>query len=135
MQKGTIAHGALNPIVPPGVYIADPEPRVMPDGRIYVYGSRDVPRYTWRSKAYHVLSSDNMTHWNLEQFSFATEGPGKQTDYTDRVLYAPDCIYHNGQYYLYYCLAGDKTDDEGVAVSDSPYGPFRNGRVIKGAKV
>ena len=75
-----------------------------------------------------------MTHWNLEQFSFATEGPGKQTDYTDRVLYAPDCIYHNGQYYLYYCLAGDKTDDEGVAVSDSPYGPFRNGRVIKGAE-
>ena len=34
---------ALNPIVPPGLYIADPEPRLMPDGRIYVYGSRDVP--------------------------------------------------------------------------------------------
>ena len=66
VQKGIIAHGALNPIVPPGVYIADPEPRVMPDGRIYVYGSRDVPRYTWCSKAYHVLSSDDMTHWILE---------------------------------------------------------------------
>lgn len=38
----------------------------MPDGRIYVYGSRDVPRYTWCSKAYHVLSSDDMTHWILE---------------------------------------------------------------------
>ena len=34
---------ALNPIVPPGVYIADLESRLMPDGRIYVYGSRDVP--------------------------------------------------------------------------------------------
>lgn len=33
----------LNPIAPPGVYIADPEVRQMPDGRIYVYGSRDEP--------------------------------------------------------------------------------------------
>ena len=34
---------ALNPIVPPGVYMADRESRLMPYGRIYVYGSRDVP--------------------------------------------------------------------------------------------
>ena len=27
------------------------------------------------------------------------------TDHTDDILYAPDCIYHNGKYYLYYCLA------------------------------
>lgn len=25
----------LNPIAPPGVYIADPEVRQMPDGRVY----------------------------------------------------------------------------------------------------
>ncbi|MGN0214197.1 MAG: family 43 glycosylhydrolase [Muribaculaceae bacterium] len=125
---------ALNPIVPPGVYIADPEARVMPDGRIYVYGSRDVPQYYWCSKAYHVLSSDDMVNWHIEQFSFATEGIGKQADYTTRELYAPDCIYHNGKYYLYYCLSGDKADDEGVAISNSPYGPFRNGQIIKGAE-
>lgn len=124
---------ALNPIVPPGVYIADPEPRLMPDGRIYVYGSRDVPQYYWCSKAYHVLSSDDMVNWNLEQFSFATEGIGKQTDYTTRELYAPDCIYHNGKYYLYYCLAGGGGNDEGVAIGYSPYGPFRNGKIINGA--
>ncbi|MGN0228224.1 MAG: family 43 glycosylhydrolase [Muribaculaceae bacterium] len=128
------ARRALNPIVPAGVYIADPEARVMPDGRIYVYGSRDLPQYAWCSKSYHVLSSDNLVDWDIEQFSFATEGPGKQADYTTRELYAPDCIYHNGMYYLYYCLAGDKADDEGVAVSDSPYGPFRNGKIIKGAE-
>ncbi len=27
----------LNPIVPPGVYIADPEVRQMPDGEEYIY--------------------------------------------------------------------------------------------------
>lgn len=124
----------LNPICPPGTYIADPEARLMPDGRIYIYGSRDEPSNPWCSHSYHVLSSSDFVNWNIEQYSFATQGTGKQTDYTDRVLYAPDCIFHDGKYYLYYCLAGEKKDDEGVAVSNSPYGPFRNGKIIKGAE-
>lgn len=123
----------LNPIAPPGMYIADPEARVMPDGRLYVYGSRDESPENWCSRSYNVLSTSDMVHWEADQCSFATDGPGKQTDYTDRILYAPDCIYHNGKYYLYYCLAGELADDEGVAVGDSPYGPFRDGKVIKGA--
>lgn len=121
----------LNPIAPPGIYIADPEARQMPNGKIYVYGSRDVPGTAWCSTAYHVLSSYDLKHWDLDQFSFATQGKGKQTDYTDDILYAPDCIYHNGKYYLYYCLASGG-ENEGVAVSESPYGPFRNGQPIKG---
>lgn len=113
----------LNPISPPGLYIADPEARVMPDGRVYIYGSLDEPGNTWCSHHYDVLSSTDLVHWNVEQTSFATRGEGKQADYTDRVLYAPDCIYHQGKYYLYYCLA-DGGDDEGVAVSDSPTAPL-----------
>ena len=123
----------LNPIAPPGLYIADPEVRQMPDGRVYVYGSRDEPGNAWCSRSYNVLSSSDLVNWSVEQFSFATDGPGKQVDYTDRILYAPDCIHHNGKYYLYYCLAGGG-DDEGVAVSSSPYGPFRDGKVIEGIK-
>lgn len=134
-QSETIAvvstNRMLNPIAPPGVYIADPEVRPMPDGRIYVYGSRDEPGNTWCSNSYDVLSTADMVNWNVEQFSFATKGIGKQTDYTERLLYAPDCIHHKGKYYLYYCLAGGG-EDEGVAVSDSPYGPFKNGRKIEG---
>lgn len=124
----------LNPIVPTGVYIADPEVKVMPDGRLYLYGSRDEPGNYWCSHSYNVLSTDDLVHWDMEQTSFASKGAGKQTDYTERVLYAPDCIYHNGKYYLYYCLegGGENGEDEGVAISDSPYGPFRNGKPIKG---
>lgn len=118
---------ALNPICPPGVCIADPEARQMPDGRVYVYGSRDAPGNTWCSNSYHVLSSANLKDWNLDQASFATAGLGKQTDYTDAILYAPDCLQRNGSYYLYYCLAGGG-EDEGVAVAKSPYGPFVKGR-------
>ncbi len=127
----TAVNRMLNPICPPGLYIADPEVRQMPDGRIYVYGSRDVPGNAWCSHAYHVLSTTDLVNWEVEQFSFATQGIGKQADYTDRVLYAPDCIYHDGRYYLYYCLASDG-ENEGVAVASSPYGPFRDGKAIKG---
>ena len=121
----------FNPIVPAGVYIADPEVRLMPDGRLYLYGSRDEPGNAWCSHSYNILSTSDLVHWDMEQTSFATQGLGKQTDYTDGVLYAPDCIYHKGKYYLYYCLAGGG-DDEGVATASSPYGPFKKGRKIEG---
>ena len=124
-------HRALNPIAPPGVFIADPEVRQMPDGRVYIYGSRDEPGNSWCSHSYNVLSSSDLVNWHVDQFSFATEGVGKQVDYTDRLLFAPDCIYQDGKYYLYYCLAGGG-EDEGVAVSSSPYGPFREGKVMEG---
>lgn len=121
----------LNPICPQGVYIADPEVRQMPDGRVYIYGSRDEPENSWCSHTYNILSSSDLKHWTMEQTSFSTRGTGDQVDYCDQILYAPDCIYHNGKYYLYYCLTGGG-EDEGVAVSDSPYGPFRNGTKIEG---
>jgi arabinoxylan arabinofuranohydrolase len=124
---------ALNPICPPGVYIADPEARQMPDGRVYVYGSRDEAPDHWCSHSYDVLSSSDMIHWNHDQLAFATSGEGKQTDYTQSWLYAPDCIERDGTYYLYYCLA-DGGDDEGVATARSPYGPFGKGRKMNGAR-
>lgn len=39
------------------------------------------------------------------------------------VLYAPDCAYKDGKYYLYFCMSDYS---EGVAVSDTPEGPFEN---------
>jgi hypothetical protein len=123
-----------NPICPPGLYIADPEVRVMPDGRVYLYGSRDEPGNAWCSRSYNVLSTSDLVKWEVEQTSFATDGVGKQTDYTNNILYAPDCIEKNNQYYLYYCLAAGDKDDEGVAVASSPYGPFVNGKKITGIK-
>jgi arabinoxylan arabinofuranohydrolase len=122
---------ALNPICPPGVYIADPEARQMPDGRTYVYGSRDEPGNKWCSRSYDVLSTRDLKTWNLDQMSFATDGPAKQTDYTDAILFAPDCVYKNGRYHLFYCL-NVKSEHEGVAVADSPYGPFTAGKKFPG---
>lgn len=39
------------------------------------------------------------------------------------LLFAPDCLYRQGRYYLYFCM---KDNSEGVAVADRPEGPFRN---------
>jgi len=123
---------AQNPIVPPGVYIADPEAHVWKDGKLYIYGSRDESADYWCSYDYHVLSTVDMVHWNIDENSFSSRGINDQVASNDKLLFAPDCAYKDGTYYLYYCSPGD-THGEGVAKSKSPNGPFINGRDIKGA--
>lgn len=43
--------------------------------------------------------------------------------FPDDFLFAPDAIYRDGKYYLYFCMPDSS---EGVAVSDKPEGPFIN---------
>ena len=120
---------AQNPIVPPGVYIADPSARVWPDGRLYVYGSRDESPDYYCSTSYRVLSTPDLLRWTLTGTSFATSGEGDEVPYSDSILYAPDATFRDGTYYLYYCLA-QNTLTEGVATSTSPTGPFVRGRPL-----
>lgn len=126
----TRAAFAQNPIVPPGVYLADPSAHQWQDGKMYVYGSRDENPAYYCSWNYDVLSSADLKNWKLSPRTFVSKGPGDQVSYSDELLYAPDCQYHNGTYYLYYCLA-DGNHTEGVATSASPAGPFANGRDMK----
>jgi len=121
---------AQNPIVPPGVYMADPSARQWEDGTMYVYGSRDESPDYYCSWSYDVLSSSDLMHWNLTDNVFSSKGPNDQVSYGDHFLYAPDCGYANGTYYLYYCLASGRLT-EGVATSHSPTGPFVRGTNIE----
>lgn len=164
-----------NPVLPPSYYVSDPEAHVMPDGRVYIYGSSDESSEYYCSKNYRVLSSDNMVDWADHGLSFSGEQApwagknkvhpvvdwdfsnptptlfsilreypvlnrlpegltrgllklaGKRVDigkYANpaNLLFAPDGIYKDGKYYLYFCLSDSS---EGVAVSDRPEGPFR----------
>ncbi|BAX78472.1 family 43 glycosylhydrolase [Labilibaculum antarcticum] len=122
---------AQNPIVPAGMYIADPEAHTWQDGKIYLYGSRDESDEYWCSYKHHVLFSDDLKTWSIAENAFASKGENDQVDYHDKLLFAPDCAYKNGTYYLYYCSPG-KTLTEGVATSKSPLGPFTAGKQIKG---
>ena len=118
-----------NPIARPGVYIADPSARVWDDGNLYVYGSLDESTSHYCSERYHVLSTSDLMSWKTAENAFSSTGENDQVDYSDAVLYAPDCQYKNGKYYLYYCQP-ERNAAEGVAVGDAPNGPFKGGRRI-----
>jgi len=115
-----------NPIVPAGVYIADPSAHVWEDGKLYVYGSLDESTEYYCSYKYHVLVTSDLIHWDIKENVFASKGDNDQIIYSDKELYAPDCQYKNGLYYLYYCQPG-KMNSEGVATSKYPIGPFSSG--------
>jgi arabinoxylan arabinofuranohydrolase len=125
-MKGVLAQ---NPIVPPGLYIADPSSHVWKDGRLYIYGSRDESPAYYCSHDHYVLSTSDLIHWEVTRDAFASAGKNDQVPYSDDFLYAPDCQYKDGIYYLYYTLASP-VNTEGVATSKSPVGPFTNGKVI-----
>jgi hypothetical protein len=114
---------AQNPISPEGVYIADPTARVWPDGRLYIYGSTDENHQYWCSYRHDLLSTDDLQHWKLTRNIFTSKGKIDSLPQGDPLLFAPDAIYRNGKYYLYFCTP-DTTISEGVAVADRPEGPF-----------
>ena len=114
---------AQNPIVQT-CYTTDPAPLVHND-RMYVYTGHDEngADFFWMQE-WRVYSSDDMVNWvdhgsplALESFSWA-----------DDRAWAAQTIERNGKFYWYICahskLSGGMAI--GVAVGDSPTGPFRD---------
>jgi arabinoxylan arabinofuranohydrolase len=120
---------AQNPIVPPGVYIADPSAHVWSDGKLYIYGSLDESTEYYCSWRHDVLETTDLNNWKMTENVFASKGENDQVPYSDALLFAPDCVYKNGTYYMYYCMPDQKAA-EGVATSKSPTGPFVKGQKI-----
>jgi arabinoxylan arabinofuranohydrolase len=121
----------VNPILPVQHFVPDVEARQWKDGRMYLYGSYDISgRTSFCSWEYRVFSSADLIHWQDHGESFRSAPPNASIDWTDAPLFAPDCIYHNGRYYLFFCTAGNR---EGVAESLSPTGPFSSAVPIEGA--
>lgn len=113
---------APNPLLGSRAFVPDVEAHVWEDGRIYLYGSYDIQGYSgYCSDCYHVYSSDNMRDWVDHGVAFSLRDTAWAKDCG--ALYAPDCAYRNGKYYLYYCVPDGRC---GVAISDKPYGPFQD---------
>ncbi|MEV0005138.1 family 43 glycosylhydrolase [Micromonospora sp. NPDC050980] len=114
---------ADNPIVQT-IYTADPAPLVY-NGRVYLYTGHDEDNSTWFTmKEWRVYSSDDMVNWtdhgsplNLGTFSWAKQD-----------AWAGQAVYRNGKFYWYVPMVVRATGQMGigVAVSDSPTGPFRD---------
>ena len=102
------------------MYSADPSAHVFGDS-LYVYPShdRDMAR-GFDMEDYHVYVTGDMKTFEDRGVIFR---PFEQTSWATKNAWAPDCVERNGKYYLYY-----PTDVKyiGVAVADSPYGPFED---------
>ena len=120
---------AQNPVIR-DLFSADPTARVF-RGKVYIYPSHDIvppagQRQDWFCMAdYHVFSSENLTDWTDHGVIVSQEKVpwGKPDGYS---MWAPDCVEKDGKYYFYF-PNGPKSGRGfavGVAVSDSPEGPF-----------
>lgn len=133
-----------NPLLPSDAHYADGEARVGTDGRLYVYGSRDTDESRYCSDEYRVISTSDMREWTVHDLAFSTDRVSwagatvagfelaPHATPTPPMLYAPDAIERGGRHYLYFCLSDES---EGVAVSDSPTGPFHDARRLPAAGI
>lgn len=119
---------AQNPLIR-DQFTADPTARVF-EGKIYVYPSHDVNCGTnwFCMKDYHVFSSENLTDWT-DHGMIVTQEKVAWVDSTKNSMWAPDCFEKDGKYFFYFpaiadTSAGVKGMTVGVAISDTPYGPF-----------
>lgn len=126
---------AANPFIT-SIYTADPSAHVWPDGRLYVYPSRDIdpPRGCDLMDQYHIFSTDDMVNWRDEgEVMRASQVPWGRPE--GGFMWAPDCAYKNGKYYFYFPHPSAKwqtTWKVGVAVSTKPATGFTQAGYIKG---
>ena len=117
------AGSAQNPFVQTW-FTSDPAPMVYGD-RLYVYTGHDEDGadFFWMQE-WRIYSTQDMVNWQdhgsplaLESFSWA-----------DDRAWASQCIERNGKFYWYICAHSrlSKGMAIGVAVSDTPTGPFRD---------
>jgi len=125
----TINIQAQNPIIK-DIFTADPAPLVH-KGILYLYTGHDVATQedtNYKMADWHVFSTTNMEDWkdhgavlSPNTFSWATGD-----------AYAAQCIERDGKFYWFVSTFHKKDEVSqggaaiGVAVSDSPTGPFKD---------
>ena len=120
---------AQNPIIR-DQFTADPTARVF-NGKVYLYPSHDIvppagQRQDWFCmEDYHVFSSENLTDWT-DHGVIVTQNKVPWVRPDSYSMWAPDCIERNGKYYFYFPSApmDGRGFGIGVAIADSPEGPF-----------
>ena len=134
----SVGYEGQNPILPPtwGLFIADGEPHVF-DGRMYIFGSRDVTNgflpngeRDFCSTDYHVIYSDDLIHWTDAGVSISIDSIPAEIRGNTRRLWAPDVFKsptEKDKYYLLFCGNGQPVY---IAEGTSPTGPFGNVRLV-----
>jgi beta-xylosidase len=107
----------------PGLF-ADPHITTF-NGRYYLYPTTDGYA-SWSGTYYKAFSSTDLVNWT-DHGVILDHGP--DVSWADNSAWAPAVAASNGRYYLYFsggAATGNTAKQLGVAVSDSPTGPFRD---------
>jgi hypothetical protein len=130
VNKSLDKHKSKHAVLVDHIYTADPSAHVF-NNKLYIYPSHDIES--------GIPINDDADHFAMRDYRVLSmdEVGGKVTDHgvaldiddipwAGRQLWAPDAATKNGKYYLYFPVK-DKQDVFylGVAVSDSPAGPFK----------
>ncbi len=111
------------------IFTADPSAHVF-NGKIYIYPSHDIDAGIpfddlgshFAMEDYHVISMD---HPGAEAVDNGVALHVKDVPWAEKQMWAPDAATKNGKYYLYFpAKRPDGIFQIGVAVSNSPTGPF-----------
>jgi len=112
------------------IYTADPSAHVF-DGKIYIYPSHDIEAGIpfddlgshFAMEDYHVISMDSV---DSEAVDNGIALHVSDVAWAERQMWAPDAAQKDGKYYLYFpAKRADGIFQIGVAVGDSPIGPFK----------
>lgn len=109
------------------IFTADPAPLVH-DGILYLYTGHDeddAPDSRFVMHDYQCFTTTDMVNWTHHG---AVLDVRKVFEWSGGDANAAQCIHRNGKFY-YYVSTADKTHPGvalGVAVSDSPFGPFKD---------
>ncbi|SNR76534.1 glycoside hydrolase family 43 protein [Lutibacter flavus] len=121
------------------IYTADPSAHVF-NGKIYIYPSHDIDAGEafddlgshFAMEDYHVISMDSM---NSEAIDNGVALHVDDVAWAEKQMWAPDAHEKDGKFYLFFPAKGyDGIFRIGVAISDSPIGPFTpQPKAIKGS--
>ncbi|MBL3657199.1 glycoside hydrolase family 43 protein [Fulvivirga sediminis] len=110
-----------NPIIQT-MYTADPAPMVYND-KLYLYTGHDEDESTWFvMNNWKLYTTEDMVNWT----DHGAVASYKIFDWASGDAWAMQVTEKNGKFYLYAPVISRETNSPaiGVAISDSPYGPF-----------
>lgn len=138
MPEDSVAHinfdelneKAISPPLVTHIYTADPSAHVF-DGKIYIYPSHDIDA--------GIPFNDNGDHFGMEDYHvFSMNTPDdkavdngvalhiEDVPWAERQMWAPDAAQKDDKYYFYFpAKRKDNIFQIGVAIGDSPTGPFQ----------
>lgn len=106
-------------------YTADPAPMVYND-TVYLYTSHDEDdAFGFKMFNWMLYTSADMVNWTEHGVIAGVKEPYKTFGWADgHSAWAPQCIARNGKFYFYCPTIHQGKMAIGVAIADSPYGPF-----------